>query len=301
MRLGPTSFRATSMAMTPGELDGSAEDGRVSRPMASVGPFSYMYQLDGPMMPESVDEDGLPGMLEENEQLSHLFGRAVQAMPDDEDGDQARRRTACLTLNSHAVVWPTPVVWPVYRNLDREARMLSRRPGMHEMQSRVTRHLEREVNEQNGTFRLLLGILATLNGSGVSAITDHPRLRGANGARMVGARRVPYLDHGTINLLVPREMALRRLYADAAAASPRRRHEVSGHWRMRHNLGNPRCGTTLPGQAADHTWADIGGEDTSHQQCAVCAARRWWVDEFMRGDARVGLTLREHMVDVRPR
>jgi hypothetical protein len=98
---------------------------------------------------------------------------------------------------------------------------------------------------------------------------------------------LPYMDHWLVRLRVPRKVVEARLIKEFADAIPRRLHEVSGHWKMRKPTGvQVTC---------DHAYVE---ETPSRLVCAVpgCGHLKWWTNNFMRGDARVGIILKDRVV-----
>ena len=89
----------------------------------------------------------------------------------------------------------------------------------------------------------------------------------------------------------PRKLVKARLTKEYTEAMPRRRHEVTGHWKH-----SRKSFPGLPG--CEH----ISVKKTDLRDVCIvegCGHKRWWVTEFMRGSAEQGFVIKDRVVETR--
>jgi hypothetical protein len=99
-------------------------------------------------------------------------------------------------------------------------------------------------------------------------------------SRFVGSKVVPFLEHKTVTLRLPRKIVETKMIREAASAIPRRAQEVGGSWRTnrRYFPGLPNC---------DHVYVP----ETSRREVCVmpgCGHKKWWVNDYVRGNPELG-------------
>lgn len=259
------------------------DDGRQK---VAVSPCSVLYDLDQPMDDAAAAADrrliAAASRLPEDYLRRTLVGGAYMEGPDPSrrDADEmAHRRGLCDALARHACHVLSPLMEPVMRPAaSGDARY---RHG------EVERVLRNAVVEESGTWRMVVSLFALIN---ARDCTDSEAPGRAGRSRSVGAKVVPYLEHRLVSLKLPRKLVVERLVRQYAEAIPRRRHEVAGHWKQSRIKGTPNC---------EHAYVD---ETPKRQVCAVpgCGHKRWFVNEFARGDARLGWVTKDYHVERAP-
>jgi len=162
-------------------------------------------------------------------------------------------------------------------------------PALRKWLRNATNHLElrkyiaRDLIESAGTVRYVVSLLAMINQG--DYISREPSVRPSH-KRMMGNRLVPYLDHWTVTMKVPRKIAeqkIRHAYAERASTEMPRQ-EIIGHWKQRHNTGDPNC---------EHVFVP---KTHNHEHCALCGRFRWHVKEYMRGNAEIGFVTKDRLL-----
>jgi hypothetical protein len=100
----------------------------------------------------------------------------------------------------------------------------------------------------------------------------------------VAGHVVPYLDHITVKLKLPRRVVEQRVARELAESLPRRRHGVPGHFAESRKKGDPNC---------EHAYIDVS---PTHERCVLCKHSRWWVKAHERGDASLGYVIKDRLV-----
>lgn len=144
------------------------------------------------------------------------------------------------------------------------------------------------AGENNGDFRFIATVMAMLSSTtSVRYDGEVERVRYRPGR--IEPRHLPFMEYRTLKLSVPRERVVRDIrFAADRAASPRRAHEVMGHWCETRRAAAARC---------DHVWmADgaKGADRTRRQVCLWCDAKRWWRWPHTRGDATLGFVHKDY-------
>jgi hypothetical protein len=99
----------------------------------------------------------------------------------------------------------------------------------------------------------------------------------------VRGRKLRYLERRRVRLTVPRSTALASVRA-SGAGRPRRAHEVRG----------TMCHSRDTDRSCIHDWQP---QTANREVCTCCGGRRWWRRPHQRGDARLGLVLKDYRVE----
>lgn len=131
-----------------------------------------------------------------------------------------------------------------------------------------------------GELRNMLAILLLMNRPSLTRfVRDVPRRRG-----FVRGKLRPFMGHSVVTIDLSPVPTLRRLGTPADDGTPRRRHEVRGHYC--HNDAY-RQGTRL---GCEHAF--VRDEAATHPEdswlCTGCGGKRWWRSMHHRGDAGTG-------------
>ena len=206
----------------------------------------------------------------------NVEGHVIAGEPLDPQEDEAEetRRLQIEEFKTHARHELTPCNQWAYRRLLREEKDHS---YIHDVVAEA-------INEFSGQFRFAICALYLINGQD---FTNYGMWRAGVGQRIVGGKVAPYLEHRRVSLKIPRLEIRRRAIQHLGESIPRRRHEVSGHWRHRHGKGDAAC---------THVWANV---TPNRQECQLCGYDRWWVPDFERGDASLGYVLKDRVVEER--
>jgi hypothetical protein len=205
-----------------------------------------------------------------------LIGGAYLDHEIGTDNEQiAHRKMLCDNLSSHA----TNVLAPWMASAVRASLNGN---GVYN-KSELMKIIRNEVVEHSGTWRLIISLLALINSR--DYVESEKTIRqGKN--RSVGAKVVPYLDHWLVKLKLPRKIVEARVLREMAETIPKRRHEVIGHFKQSRKKGLPGC---------EHVYVE---ETATREVCIIegCGHRKWWVNEFMRGDASIGFVTKDRLV-----
>jgi hypothetical protein len=266
--------------------------GAVTHPLptgaVAESPISVIYNLDDPtglpvplgevrLISETTgySEEELRRFLVGNSYYGKAEGTAPVAL------DEAERRTRakqCEVLTSHAMVAFTPASGRVYRDVLTGRNPFYNRPAYR---SAVVQLMTEALHEQTGMWRFALSALALINARDYTT-SDAPFKSGKN--RWIGGKVVPYLEHRLVSLKLPRKIVVRRVTKSLGESLPRRRHEVTGHFKSSHKRGDPNC---------QHVYVN---ETETRELCVLCDHIRWWVNEFERGDASLGYVTKDRLV-----
>ena len=167
-----------------------------------------------------------------------------------------------------------------------------------ERRQKTSRILAQEVLEQAGTARWVITLLAAIN----AVPRDVVPMSVTPGRRQVGANILPYFQHRTISIRLPRDNrivhALQHVERFARERNaPRAWHEVRGHWRIIERGRVPLRGR---GQA----WCQHVPEATDESGtglCGKCGLLIRWVTKHHRGDPNVGIVDHTYRVTAKKR
>jgi hypothetical protein len=142
-----------------------------------------------------------------------------------------------------------------------------------------------EIKEEAGHLRWLMTLLAAVNN--LPKETRHMVV--PPGGRTFGAHVLPYFQHRTIAIQVPREnhVAWARDYIDGVLRhnAPRAWHKVRGHWRVIEYGKSTRMCRHMPTMVEEGVGI-----------CERCELLIRWIPEMERGDASIGMI--EHTYNV---
>lgn len=155
--------------------------------------------------------------------------------------------------------------------------------------------IQRDVLEQAGVARWLIALLGAIN----AVPRDVVPVPARPGRRHVGANILPYFQHRTLRLQLPRDdrvvYAIERMTsreAEARRNSPRPWHQVRGHWRI-----VERGKTT--GRRRGQAWCrhvPAATDEAGHGRCARCGLIVAWVAQHHRGDPTVGIVAHTYLI-----
>lgn len=277
-------FRLTSFAgPAPGE-----------RVKCYVSSLATLYHLRTPIFNarKLSDYEEVVRMSDLPEQLvrQSFVGAGYFALRED-DADEAelhQRMQHCDALTRHAAYIFNPLTSSFHRDViagrydDKviDAGWGDQRewqPAPKAVQSQV----RNAILEGAGTWRLVMSLLALMNAQDFVE-RDRPFKFGKS--YTVGRHVLPYLDHITVKLKLPRHIVVQRMARELAESLPRRRHGVPGHFAQSRKKGDPNC---------EHAYIDVS---PTHERCVLCNHSRWWVKSHERGDASVGYVLKDRLV-----
>jgi hypothetical protein len=136
------------------------------------------------------------------------------------------------------------------------------------------------LRNHSGEMRNVLALLLWLNQPSRIHLVNEP-LR----SRISRGKRVVYNQHHVVTLKLGPKVTVRSALRFEDRASPIR-HEVRGFWQ--HYGGNKNC---------THAWTAFPDEN-GHFVCQKCSRLRYWIKEFVRGDATKGFATSEYAVKV---
>jgi hypothetical protein len=214
--------------------------------------------------------------------------------PDADTEENKYRQVYCDQLAAHAA-W---IINPLLANYQKDVfagkydgkRYTHRRRGFDDSVRTVEASAKdalsymyaNDIMEHSGQWRFVVSLLALINAQDHVQHEDYRY--GKTRSQIVGGHIVPYLEHILVKLKLPRQVVETRMVADLVDAIPRRRHEVIGHFRQSRKRGDANCA---------HAYFDV---TPTRQRCALCNHSIWWVDEFERGDARLGYVIKDRLV-----
>jgi len=212
-----------------------------------------------------------------------LVGSAYLGIDTERDPEEAEyRNAACRTLVRHAK----------YELSDfRRRQVMDLMSGKgfggrdtSELRTMFADAIRTDLMEHSGTWRFVVSLLALMNAQDYVQ-SNHVPVSG-NRSRLASGKIIPYLDCHTVTLKLPRKIVEAHIIRQMADAVPKRRHDVIGHWKHSRKRFPPAPGC---GHAFVNATATM-------EACALCGHRRWWVNEFERGDASVGFVLKDRVV-----
>jgi hypothetical protein len=151
-----------------------------------------------------------------------------------------------------------------------------------------------EVVETAGALRWLVTFLATLNALPREIHEVIPK----RGKRQVGANMLPYFQHRTVTLQIPKANAVvwaRGHMASSASHgrnAPRPWHQVRGHWRLA-EYRKDRSGIIC------HHEPEL--VENGLAVCSKCELLVRWVDSFHRGSAETGMIEHDYRITAKKR
>jgi len=256
-----------------------------------VGPLAIMYHLVSPIMDiRSIPDQKLIAdttKLPEEYINITTVGSAYQNQAEDDADDLEieQRRYYCDLLASHAAHILNPLTASyIHRVLDGKHDKEGNNLTVHGV--RVTHReamqitMQDSIKEHSGAWRFVMSLLALMN---TQDYVERETFR-AGRSQIVSGHVVPYLEHITVKLKLPRRIVEERMVRELVDAIPRRRHEVMGHWKQSRKRGDPHC---------NHPYIDV---TPRRQRCPLCSHSRWWVNEHMRGTAELGFVVKDRVV-----
>jgi hypothetical protein len=162
-----------------------------------------------------------------------------------------------------------------------QRRQMRAQHSMHLLADRRFDHngLTDMMNSAVGDLRTIVGLLLLLNRPSLTTYRDAPASRGYFNKKFRG-----YLSHTTVDIPLDPVPQLRLVGTPADDASPRRRHEVRGHWCHDAQARRRTC---------VHQWE---AEDEDHFTCSVCLGKRWWRRDCVRGHSGLGFVQKDYAV-----
>jgi hypothetical protein len=248
-------------------------------PIVTVASMTIEYRLDRPMLP--ADETAhaslatlvnLPAQYIRQTLIGTVY---IEQGPREHDADAIAHRIAlCDALSHYATLTLSPWLQPIIDSLPQAD--LPRRQA-------ITSGLRGDILENTGIWRFIITVFALIN---TRDYVDTDKTFRQGKSRVTASKVVPYLEHRLVTLKLPRPIVVARVRRAMAEAIPRRRHEVTGHWKQNRSKGLAGC---------EHVYVD---ETPKRQVCVTegCGHRRWWVDEFERGDASRGFVIKDRLV-----
>lgn len=192
--------------------------------------------------------------------------------PAEVEEEKAYLRQQILDLQKHARHELTPINAGIYRRLVDHDR---------EHSARIANIIGEAIIEFAGQWRFVISCLYLINGQD---FTGDVTYRHGQSRYIGGGKIVPYLEHRRVSLKVPRLEGFERSIRQLTSSTPRRRHEVDGHWRHRHGLGKEEC---------QHAFVSV---TEIRERCVLCDYTRWWIKEYERGDASIGRVTKDRIV-----
>jgi len=266
-------FRMTMIGFQP--------DGERRLKSCCVAPISIIYNLEQPISLASSDRHSIAEIskLPQDYINKTLIGGAYMehSLYQREPDEIEHRRRICDELASYATHSILPFIKPFIQE------SLSSYKYNVNWRQEWERVFRSEIIEHSGSWRFIISLFALINSR--DYLESDKVLRHGK-SRSVNAKMIPYLDHFLVALKLPRKIVQQRALREYAEAIPRRRHEVEGHWKQSRKKGLLGC---------EHVYVD---ETPTRQVCVFegCGHKRWWVNEFERGDASIGYVIKDRLV-----
>lgn len=160
---------------------------------------------------------------------------------------------------------------------------------------RILKLIVTETLEQAGVARWLIALLAAINAVPRDVVPVKARV----GRRHVGANVLPYFQHRTLRLQLPRDDRIAYVvervgkYAESDRRNaPRPWHQVRGHWRV------VERGST-PGRRRGTAWCrhvPTATDEAGLGLCGRCGLLIRWIRQSHRGDPSVGIVDHTYLV-----
>ena len=212
--------------------------------------------------------------------------------------DQARflRAMNCPNLIIDQFLWGA-----AYTRLDDNNRQGLRRrhsctlfPGITpELKHSLVNHKHLGADLLKGAYGDLRNIIATLlilnRPSLIQYLQDIPPRRS-----FLHGKLHNFMHHRVVTIQVDPRPVIRKI-GTTEDATPRRRHEVRGHWCHNQDARDYRTIGCAHDWVPDPDYAEPENE-RDHLICAVCAGKRWWRHEHARGSAGLGSTTKDYYV-----
>lgn len=139
--------------------------------------------------------------------------------------------------------------------------------------------MHRLMQSTAGDMRNLWGGLLWINRHRRTVISDIPAT-----SQIKKGKRIAYAAHHIVDIDLGRCRTVRRAFETGAERLSPRRHEVGGYFNHRNLI--PGC---------SHQWP-LMPDEKGRWECAACGGIRWWVTDYMRGDATRGFVTKEYEV-----
>lgn len=149
-----------------------------------------------------------------------------------------------------------------------------------------------ECIEQAGVMRFLVAMLASIN----AVPREVKQAKTRTGQRQVSGRILPYFQHRTISLKLPRDNRIqwaRKIMRASYRNQPRALHPVRGHWRIIER-GKAKARGRQQGQAFCHHHPEMVENDLAI--CNKCEMIIRWISNHQRGDPNVGIVSHTYKV-----
>lgn len=144
------------------------------------------------------------------------------------------------------------------------------------------------IQGASGDMRNVVALLLLMNRPSLTSFVREI----ASTRHFLKGKSRPFLSHTVVTIPVDPKPVLLRMGMPDDAETPRRRHEVRGHFSrdLAYRQGTAaRCDHAMePDLASRHP-------DRSHM-CRKCGGKRWWVPAHERGDAGIGFVNKRYLV-----
>jgi hypothetical protein len=148
----------------------------------------------------------------------------------------------------------------------------------------IKEYLRSDVVESAGTYRFIVSLLALINTREYITQTKSSR---PQQKKLIAGKIVPYIEHITVSLKVPREI-VEQYVRDSFGTSDKRQHDVMGSWRSYKNDGNRKC---------DHAYV-YEENSTTRQRCVHCKKLKWYTGGYKRGNPQLGIIVKTHKLEL---
>ena len=198
-------------------------------------------------------------------------GSAFGSVKDETEETTDYRLKICAQLAAHATIIFSPYHGEFLKN------EFIKNNNLKEF----TKICELALRETAGAWRFLISLLAVRN----QTEFVYAKEQTVKKTRMVHGRPLPYLNFSLITTDAPHHVVVKHVQKRMTHNITMRHHGVSGHYRHSHIKGDPNC---------DHAYVF---ETKTREVCVCCGAKRWWVSDYTRGDATVGVTVADYFIE----
>jgi len=207
-----------------------------------------------------------------------LCGAAWNTRKEETPDEDRRRRIACIKLSQHCR-WDFNPYDPFLKHLLKSG------------DQRAKEVCKVGLTEFSGTWMTIAAILVLLNGRDYVRYSSPQRQKSS---RLVHGKIVPYMEHITVSLKLPRPVIIRRLIRESKEESNRRRHEIEAHWCVQHTQSEKGC----DGHGVHDYQPDAWDSDGSvrRRKCSKCGHKVWRRKSHERGDASLGYVIKSRKV-----
>lgn len=206
----------------------------------------------------------------------HLLGSAYNLAAVEEPDPEAfaYRKQIMAKLTRHGMYSISPYFRP----------MLSDTVLQRALHDTVRNLLRTEIRELAGSWRFIIAVLSLMNHHDYAQFDQQPRTK----SKFVGGKHVPFHEHIMVRLRLPGKVMRERVMRDLGEAVPKPQRDVRGSWRT-----NSKWFPGLLG--CEHVYV---GETSMREVCVMegCGHKRWWVNDYKRGNPEVGIITRDHFV-----